>query len=123
MAEIFEDSDSVRAAIKRDLLRDESNLLDQQMRDVRRSVEELKAKATTLELENDRLRRINHTAEVVRRVLKWVLSKNIVIAKNADQQIFLRDHVTTRPCEIPDVYARTIFEIVREVELEAEHAG
>lgn len=123
MAEVFEDGDSVRAAIKRDLLRDETNLLDQQMKDVRRGVEELKAKNATLQVENDRLRRVNHEADVTRRVLKWVLSKNVVIARNADQQMFLRDHVTSRPATIPDVYLRTVFEIVREVELEAEHAG
>jgi regulator of replication initiation timing len=113
----------IREAIKRDLIRDETNLLDQQMKDVRRGVEELKAKNATLQIENDQLRRVNHEAEVTHRVLKWVLSKNVVIARNADQQMYLRDFHTGRPAAIPDVYARTVFEIVREVELEAEHAG
>lgn len=113
----------IREAIKRDLLRDEANLLDQHMHDVRRGVEELKAKNENLQRENDRLRKVNHEAEVTRRVLKWTLAKNIIIARNADQQMFLRDHATGRPAAIPDVYLRTVFEIVREVELEAEHAG
>lgn len=111
-----EGSNPVREAIKRDLLRDEHNLLEQQMKEVRRGIQDLQG-------ENDRLRKANHEAEVIRRVLKWVLAKNVIIARNADQQMFLRDHGTGRPAVIPDVYLRTVFEIVREVELEAEHAG
>lgn len=106
----------VREAIQRDRLRDEHNLLEAQMQTVRRGIHDL-------QVENDRLRKANHEADVIRRVLKWVLAKNIIIARNADQQMFLRDHVAGRPAAIPDVYLRTIFEIVREVELEAEHAG
>lgn len=114
---------SVRAQIQLDRLRDEDRLLENRMQEVKAGILELQARNLNLDKENERLRKEVHTAEVTRRVLKWVLAKNIVIAKNADQQMFLRDHVTARPAAIPDIYMRTIFEIVREVELEAEHAG
>lgn len=113
----------IREAIKRDLLRDEHNLLDQQMKDVRRGVEELKAKNNTLQAENDRLRGINHEAEVVRRALKWVLTEGIVVARNSDRHCFLLDHKIGRGATIPQIYERSLFEVVRELELEAEHAG